>query len=174
MAKQESVLSAVQKEEPKIINLIEWFILKENMTQKKVQKLAYYAQAWSLVLLEQDIVPKIKFQAWVHGPVNLSIRAILKKYGWKDIMVQKDFVTESKKEIETRFSKDAIKVLKLVWNTYGDMTANELESLTHSEKPWREKREGLGTFEASKKIISNKTMKSFYESIAVKDVLQSF
>lgn len=43
---------------------------KENkaLTNKKLQKLVYYSQAWSLVLNDNKKLFKEPIEAWVHGP----------------------------------------------------------------------------------------------------------
>ena len=45
--------------------------------------------------------------------------------------------------------------------------ADQLEALTHTERPWLEQRVGLGKFESSHSIISSTTMKEYYKSIEV-------
>ena len=52
----------------RIFDIANWFLKKESMDQKKVQKLCYYAQAWSLALFNKPIID-CKFEAWAHGPV---------------------------------------------------------------------------------------------------------
>lgn len=153
-----------------IENLVRWFILKESMSQKKVQKLCYYAQAWSVALLGKDIVNGIEFEAWVHGPVNTHIRSLLRDFGWQDIKITNNQLEKVIKEVENEFDESRVKLLESVWKTYGSMSADELESLTHSEEPWLEKREGLSEFESSNRKISKKTMKRYYRSIAVPEV----
>jgi uncharacterized phage-associated protein len=157
-------IKEVRKFKPTINDLITYFLLKEPMSQKKVQKLSYYAQAWSLVFLDEDIVKGIQFQAWVHGPVNIEIRKKLGKYGYNDIVVfdkNKD-IELLKKENYEKFSIDSYKVLEEVWKAYGNLTANDLEIISHKELPWKEKRVGLGCLEDGYGIISNDTMKEFY------------
>ena len=34
------------KSQPTILDVAAWFLLKEDMTHKKIQKLCYYAEAW--------------------------------------------------------------------------------------------------------------------------------
>lgn len=46
-----------------ITDVADWFLLKGNMSNKKIQKLCYYAQAWSLTLLDQDIASHSEFEA---------------------------------------------------------------------------------------------------------------
>jgi uncharacterized phage-associated protein len=38
------------------------------ISNQKLQKLVYYAQAWTLALLDRELIEE-DFQAWVHGPV---------------------------------------------------------------------------------------------------------
>lgn len=146
-------------------DLVEWFLLKEPMSQKKIQKLAYYAQAWSLVFLDKDIVEGIQFQAWVHGPVNYEIRVLLAEFGWNSIELKEG--TFNSEEIISKFSESQNEVLEQVWKTYGKFSADQLEALTHREFPWQEQRKDLGTFESSKNIISNETIKNYYKKLIV-------
>ena len=139
-------------------NLVEWFLLKANMSHKKIQKLCYYAQAWSVTLNDEDIVDGIKFEAWAHGPVCREIWDMCKQYGWRDIMIKDEFVKDSKEEIDSRFSEDQKEILELVWKTYGKYSPNELEAITHTEDPWIKARGGLGPFAQCQNIISNDDM----------------
>ena len=139
-------------------NLVEWFLIQENMSHKKIQKLCYYAEAWSVTLNDEDIVPGIEFEAWQHGPVCRKIWEMCKQFGWRDIMIKDEFLKDSKEEIESRFSEDQKAILKLVWDTYGAYSANDLESLTHAESPWINARGGIGPFESCTNIISKQDM----------------
>ncbi len=40
-----------------------WFLSKESMTPKKLQKLTYYAEAWANALLGEGILSDTAFQA---------------------------------------------------------------------------------------------------------------
>lgn len=152
------------KKQPTIEDLMKWFLLKSPMSQKKLQKLIYYSQAWSLVFLGEDIVNGIKFQAWVHGPVNYQLRTMLAEFGWNEIELS---TRPSEKEVNSTFSDKQLEVLNEVWNAYGRFSADQLEVLTHREEPWLEKRLGLEPYEASANEISNETMKKFYSKMVV-------
>jgi uncharacterized phage-associated protein len=152
---------------PTIRDLVCWFLLKEPMSQKRVQKLSYYAQAYSLAILDSDIVDKIEFEAWIHGPVCRGIRRELASFGFDNIYLDfkdkdKDQVDRIKKDIRNRFSKEKKEVLEMVWNAYRKFSANELESLTHNEEPWLEQRKGLNPFENGQGKIKRQSMKKFY------------
>ncbi len=145
-----------------IDNLIEWFLHKENMSHKKIQKICYYAQAWSLTLNNADIVRGIEFEAWAHGPVCVDIWHKCKQFAWRDIMISEDHISKSLEEIEINFSEDEKNLLELVWETYGKFDADTLESMTHEEKPWKIARGNLKTFERCNNKISKESIKEYY------------
>ena len=62
----------VPKEETKMANVFDvaCYILerKPDITTMKLQKLCYYAQAWSLVWEEEPLFDE-EFEAWANGPV---------------------------------------------------------------------------------------------------------
>ncbi|QZE12190.1 Panacea domain-containing protein [Mycoplasma sp. Ms02] len=140
-----------------------WFLSKESMTQKKLQKLCYYAHAWSLTLLDYSIIKDTKFQAWVHGPVSPELYRDYISYGWRDI-------PKNKKQVKN-FDEKVLDVLESVWITYGDRSGNELSALTHSHFPWiaaREKAEKVFYVpsDASSEVeINEEDIKTFYRRI---------
>lgn len=145
-----------------IHNLADWFLAKEPMTHKKLQKICYYAVAWGWALMNKDIITDDRFEAWVHGPVAPTLYETYKGNGWNDIPAVKQ-------ENVAKVSSDLSEVLESVWLTYGEKSGNELEALSHSEKPWIEAREGLEPHVRSDKPISPETMAEFYNSIKSTD-----
>lgn len=148
-------------------DVADWFLLKENMSNKKIQKLCYYAEAWSLAKLDIDIAKNSKFEAWVHGPVNIDLYKRFKSFGWRSLKIIENDVEMVQDRIASLFCKEQIALLDAVWDTYGCLSADELEALTHKEMPWLEQRDGLGRFENSRNEISSETMKKYYRSIAL-------
>ena len=55
-----------------VYEIANWFLNKGSMTQKKLQKLCYYAQAWCYALKGERLI-KSDFQAWIHGPVSPAL-----------------------------------------------------------------------------------------------------
>ena len=53
-----------------ILDIANWFLNKQEMDHKKLQKMCYYAMAWGHALLDQPIAIDGEFQAWVHGPIS--------------------------------------------------------------------------------------------------------
>ena len=59
-------------------DIANWFLSRNDMTHKKLQKLCYYAQAWYCALYDGTPLFDDEIQAWVHGPV---IPALYPVYG---------------------------------------------------------------------------------------------
>ncbi|NJK73421.1 MAG: DUF4065 domain-containing protein [Richelia sp. CSU_2_1] len=122
----------------------------------KLQKLVYYAQAWSLVFRSQPLFFQ-DVEAWVSGPVVRDVWNEYKAYKYSDIPVPDNFDGE--------FEEDELEVLEEVWNAYGELSAKHLAELTHSEMPWLNARKGLEPAETSTNIISHDDMKDCYSSL---------
>jgi len=126
------------------------------ITNKKLQKLVYYAQAWSLVLNNKKLFSE-PIEAWVHGPAVRSLYVQYKKFGFNPI--QENVEETSFKSI----SRKTKELLDEIWKVYGKLDASYLEMLTHAERPWLEAREGLQGSESSEVEISTRTMKNYYK-----------
>lgn len=132
---------------------------KKPISNKKIQKLLYYAQAWHLVLdPKHDKLFKDHFEAWIHGPAIPSIYGIFKKYLHNPIDVKPD-----SQLISTNLTDSEKSLIEGVWRVYGiPYDADYLELLTHNEKPWQEARERVEAYEPSKAVISTESMLKFY------------
>lgn len=139
-----------------IFEIANWFLSKEDMTQKKLQKLCYYAQAWCYAL-KGFRLENTDYQAWVHGPVSPALYERFKSFGFDAIRIRGNYVSNIDEEDQA--------LLQDVWETYGDRTGNALEVLSHRELPWQEARRGYGPDERCSVIISPSTMATFYRSI---------
>lgn len=150
-AKEEKMLSAKL-----IADFYIWKSAKENkpITNKKLQKLLYYAQAWYLVLENKPLFRE-DIEAWVHGPTVRDVYFTYKDCGYGPITkeVNDDIVNELKEQKA---------VLEGVWNVYGKFDADYLEELTHNEEPWQKAREGLEGHIASSNLIDPILMKKYY------------
>ena len=138
-----------------VFDLADWFLAKEPMNHKKLQKLCYYAQAWSCAIRPEPISDAV-FEAWVHGPVCYDLYLKYNDVGFGYIPSIRE---------RPCFSKDENDFLEDVWETYGDISANALEALTHTEPPWQIARAGLDSSEHSRKPILPENMRQYYRSI---------
>lgn len=148
-----------------ITDIAEWFLLKEGMFGEKMQKLCYYAEAWCLVLYDQSIAKNAEFQAWMHGPVNLTLREKFKRYNWHKL----DNPEKTRNRLYEVLCPQQLHVLECVWETYGQYGFDELEMLVHQETPWLEKNKELDPFEPGDRTISKEAMKEYYSKIQIKE-----
>jgi len=138
----------------KAVDVAKWFLAQGSMTHKKLQKLCYYAQAWHCALYGKPLFED-EIQAWVHGPVVVSLYPLYKGYGWENI--------PQGKPIKTIRSQKALKVLDAVYETYNGLSGDQLERLTHSEQPWKLARGNLKPWENCNAPITYESMRSYYK-----------
>lgn len=143
----------------KIFDIANWFLKKEAMDQKKVQKLCYYAQAWSLALFNTPLI-NCKFEAWAHGPVCRELRNELHEYTYYDIPC--DALKSKSNDITSR---DDIEFMDRVWKTYKDFSGYQLEVLTHKERPWIVARGDTPELQRCTTEISETEMRDYYSSL---------
>lgn len=148
-----------------VSDVAKFFLSKESMSPKKLQKMVYYAYGWTLALLN-NAVDDLEFhlfsnriEAWIHGPVIPDLYQEYKSYGWQD-------VPKCNAAVEQAFSSDVLDILEQVWDAYGSFSANQLEMFSHQEAPWRNAREGVPAYAASSNVISDKDMFVFFNEQA--------
>lgn len=124
----------------------------DSVTHLKLQKLVYYAQAWSLALLGRPLFAD-DVRAWAHGPVVLSVWHAFKEHGWEALPAPDEM---------PRFDDEATELLRDVLRSYGEHSAKKLEELTHSEEPWLRARGDLPPEARSSAVISQEHMTRFY------------
>ena len=138
-----------------------WFLSRQSMSPKKLQKMLYYAYSWGLVLLNDDNESfdnklfDANFEAWVHGPVIPDIYFEYKPYGFQNIP-QLDSISPNPED------DDVTDVLEQVLSVYGGFNGNQLESLTHSEEPWKNARKGLLPMDSSSNVIDDRIIYNYY------------
>lgn len=128
---------------------------KGQMTTMKLQKLIYYAQAWSLVWDEKPLFSN-KIEAWANGPI---VRALYNCHRGKfNIKAWPEGNPES-------LSRQQVETIDAVLGFYGDKTSQWLSDLTHQETPWREARKGLLPGAPSNSVITRASMAEYYGSL---------
>lgn len=141
------------------LSVAEYFIDKankrnESITNKKLQKLLYYAQVWSLVVNDEKLYSE-RIEAWVHGPAVPVVYRKFKVFEFNSIKLD----TSS---ISFNVSRKQIKLLDNIWSVYGKYDAEYLELLSHSELPWQEARNEMSVSERSNNAISLVTARKYY------------
>lgn len=145
----------------KASEIANWFLHNvPNVTNKKLQKLLYYAYSWYLVLINESadrLDAKLfenKFEAWVHGAVYPDIYYEYRKYG--------SAVIDRYDGKLANLSPDEIDILNQVVTVYGEYTGNELESICHQESPWINARDGLPAYIGCTNPIDDKDIFECY------------
>ncbi len=140
---------------PKVV--ARWFVNHADrsagdvITQLKLQKLTYYAEAWFLVHFDRSLLTE-DFEAWAHGPAIRSLYAKYRECGWGALPPETGAMPPG----------DVGSFLSAVYDEYGQFSAKRLEKLTHSEKPWISAREGLPPEAPSRKVIPKIDIRNFY------------
>ena len=134
------------------------YILKKTgaITAMKLQKLVYYAQAWSLVWDEKPLF-HARIEAWANGPVVPVLynehRGMFKVAPWP-------------KGTPQALNREQRETIDGVLNFYGDKTSQWLSDLTHNEEPWRAARQGVGVGARGCREITHASMMEYYSSLA--------
>ena len=146
----------------------QWFLSQTTMSNKKLQKLCYYAYCWFIVFnndlesiteknsVDIRVLCADRFQAWIHGPVCPRLYHRYKEYGWHNIP-QPTSKPEVSMELES--------LLEQVWEAYGVFTADELEIISHGEMPWKNARKGYQNGDACANEISNYDILRYYSNL---------
>jgi uncharacterized phage-associated protein len=140
-----------------INRVADWFIrfaheVGDPITNLRLQKLMYYAQAWYLALHGRRLMPA-EFQAWVHGPVCQPLYQRFRGYTWNPITEAVD-APDLPPGVETH--------LREIMEVYGGFSAWDLERLTHAEAPWQKARGDLSPDAPSTAVIADDEMRRFY------------
>src|ERR1700722_9544145 len=102
----------------------------EPLTNLKLQKLVYYAQAWYLANFNKPLFDD-DFEAWVHGPVLPALYHKLKERRSQTIV--SDLRME---EVSKKIGPEVIEFLKEIAKIYMTESAYALEMMTHNDSPW--------------------------------------
>lgn len=99
----------------------------DHLSNLRLQKLLYYAQAWSLANRDQPLF-RDEIEAWTHGPVVRKVYAQFAdcQGGLISGPVGPFHLSEGDREF-----------VRSVWEAYREFSATALRNMTHAEDPWR-------------------------------------
>jgi uncharacterized phage-associated protein len=120
------------------------------MTAMKLQKLVYYAQAWSIVWDDDAIFPE-EIEAWKNGPV---VRELWDAHRGQFRVSKVACGNPDTLDVDQKDTVDH------VLEFYGDKNAQWLSDLTHMEDPWKEAWE-----KGPNSVITKETLAEYYSSI---------
>ena len=149
-----------------VLEVANWFLNKERMDQKKLQKLCYFAYSWYLYYfndIENGITNRLfknDIQGWVHGPVSYELYRGFPFKGMELLTPAKGYGSVPETDTLT------VDILNDVYETYKKYTGNQLEAMTHMEDPWIESRSGLNPYEPGKKVLRDETIFNYFSKLA--------
>lgn len=123
------------------------------LSNLKLQKLVYYAQAWHLANFRSPLFNE-RIEGWVHGPVVAELYQKYKIFSYNPILV--------KGLREPSLSIKITSYLDEVAKVYFAHDALTLEIMTHNEEPWKLSRRGLSPQKNGNKEITHASMKNYY------------
>lgn len=121
------------------------------VTTTKLQKLVYYAQAWSLAWDGRPLFPD-PIEAWKHGPV---VRVLYRRHRGQFWIHHVDAGSDTALDALQRETVDG------VLERYGSLTPEVLSELTHAEDPWRDARQQGGRAP----VIGKDAMRAYYRTV---------
>ena len=139
-----------------VFDVVKYILSKMKIvTAMKLQKLAYYCQAWSIVwdgkaLFDQEI------EAWANGPV---VRRLF------DAHRGQFSISSIPLGNSNNLRPEEIETIDAVIDYYGNKSSQYLSDLTHMEDPWKLARAGISEDRRSDKKISLESMAEYYGSL---------
>lgn len=129
-----------------------------NYDSKKLQKLIYFSQAWSLAWTGKPLMSE-DFEAWPDGPVVRSVFA------------------EQKHRHVPRYdgaglTDEQLAIIDSVLEHYGNKSWSQLVEMTHEHTPWKDAREGLDAKAPSRRVVPQESIRQFYTMCALAEAEQ--
>lgn len=144
---------------PNVFDVAKYILKKKGtMSSMKLQKLCYYAQAWSLVWDDAPLFDE-EFQAWRNGPVCYELYDQHRgKFLVDESSIPDGYLTGG-------LTKEQKRTIKTVLKYYGGKNAQWLSRLTHMEDPWRKARRGVREGDSCRNIVTKESMSEYYGSL---------
>lgn len=135
-----------------IKEIVKWLLKKKPMTHKRLQKCLYFFYGEYLAIKNDDIhnlkteLFKNDFEGWAHGPVSPKIYGIFKGSGYRQLSLHPN--------VNVNITEEDDIILNGIYTKYEDYTTDDLEKLSHEQKPWKNSRLGLDCFDIGNRNIS--------------------
>ena len=126
------------------------------MSTMKLQKLVYYAQAWSMAWDGVPLFPE-HIEAWAFGPV---VPALYAEHRGRYVLGP-DEIGGNPGEVQG----EAKETVDAVLDFYGEKSAYWLSEVSHKERPWAKARKGLEPGERGNREISLEIIQAYYSSL---------
>ena len=120
------------------IAIADYFLLQSwsenrSLSPMQIQKLVYFAHGWYMAFFDGRLIYD-PIEAWEYGPVIPSLYQRFKGFGIDEITKEDHYVWGPGVDPS---DKNAIALLRKVWQVYGNRTGLQLSALTHAKDgPW--------------------------------------
>lgn len=140
---------------------------EKDITPMKLQKLVYFAQGYSLALLDHPLFPE-QMEAWRHGPVCPALYQKYRPCGGN--VIQAADTTDTR----AAFTQSEFELLMDVYNQYGQYSASALRNMSHETAPWRAvfspDAKNVITFDAMKEYFKTQKLERFSDELDEIDI----
>jgi uncharacterized phage-associated protein len=126
------------------------------LTNRRLQKLLYYAQAWSLAMRDKPLFDD-RIEAWASGPVVPSVCDRFEGL-WRRVLLPDDVEEERVIEMEP----DEVDFVASVWESYKAFSPSRLREMTREEDPWRKARGNLSPIVRCNEEITLESMRDYF------------
>jgi uncharacterized phage-associated protein len=148
------------------VDIADWFVARANREVKeefgegvsnlKLQKILYFAQAASLALDDEELFAD-EIYAWNFGPVINPVY-----HNFKDH--QSTAIKKPKGEKYLSIKSDTTSFLEDIWQLFGKYSAAKLVEMTHAHAPWKDTYDG-----SHNKVIPKDLIKSYYKPVFIRN-----
>jgi uncharacterized phage-associated protein len=128
------------------------------MTNLRLQKLLYYAQAWYVALHEGRRLFSEDIEAWEFGPVVREVYHTYKEYAGMQINDPKDYDTY--RTYIGLLKPDDRDFMDELLDKFMDYSASSLVNMIHNEALWRKAYDP-----EHKSVITTESMHSYYSKL---------
>lgn len=130
------------------------------LSMLKLQKLAYYAQAWHLAIHGVRLFEPGQFEAWVHGPAS---RPLFDRFRAEKARFSALTLGDLRPGFDVSSVDESSRShLEEVLDAYAGLSGLQLETLSQSEDPWIAARGGLAFSAACATPIDDDLIRRFY------------
>lgn len=153
-------LGKLSKDQGRIFSVANWFLAQSSeempITHLALQKLLYFTQSWSMILLEKEMFHD-DCQAWAHGAVYPKVYDFFKWFKYNPLPKVGEVL---------EFDGNELKVLNAIKKYYFDVyNAKALEEICHREEPYIKARKGCSDGESCNVVIGKGDITSYYKKI---------
>jgi uncharacterized phage-associated protein len=131
------------------------YLIYKALTNKRLQKLLYYIQAWHLAINNNPLFND-KIEAWIHGPAIRSIYEEYKSY------VANPIDKTPNKDVVQELGIEVTEFIDRILSAYSKYDTATLEYMTHAEDPWQKARQGLEANQSSNNEITHESMQAYF------------